>query len=94
MRTIYKYPITLEEDFDILMPVGAQFLTVQTQGEHGAPQMWWEVNTANPITERHSFRVYGTGWQMNPDAHLRYLGTFQQENGRFVWHLYETVSPL
>ena len=41
--------------------------------------------------EQREFLIVGTGHSFDK-SNAKYIGTTQQENGRFVWHLFE-VQP-
>lgn len=92
MLTIYKYVINGEpgEAFRVPMPGNAELLDVQMQ--HGRPVLWALVDTDQPVGEGCRFVVYGTGAPVNPALSLKYVGTFQVNEGIFVWHLFEVLS--
>ena len=83
MRTIYKYPVCTKP---IDLPSGAKILTVQLQ--EGIPHMWVEQETSNPMFRRHLY-VVGTGRQI-PTNDVDYVGTYQEQGGALVWHVYIT----
>lgn len=87
MKTIYKYPLPIEDVVSIDMPVGAEVLTVQMQ--RGEPQLWAlvPIDTWAP-KERRLFRVAGTGHPIGSKVR-RYIGTFQLLNGDLVFHVFE-----
>lgn len=87
MKTIYKYPFLVEDEFPIQMPKGAEILHVASQGPQ--PCIWALVDTSEDPEYRY-FRVFGTGHSMDSDAELFYVGTFPQ--GPFVWHLFELLK--
>jgi len=92
MKRIYKYPfpIQVESDFVIHMPVGAKILTVQLQ--NGDPYIWAIVDPAAEICAR-SFLLFGTGNPLPTDiTALPYIGTFQLRSGSFVFHLFEGIA--
>ena len=92
MKVIYKYLVPLTADFRLSLPPLAQVLSVQMQ--NGSPQMWvlQDANLANSTQERR-FMVIGTGHQI-PDnlSSVHHLGTFQMNDGVFVWHVFEVMS--
>ena len=87
-RVVFKYPIPMKDRFDLALPTGAQVLTVQTQ--RGEPHLWALVHPGLP-PETRSFHLYGTGHPVD-HAPLRYVGTFQLEDGRLVFHVFEGRS--
>ena len=85
---IWKFPVALEDSFSVSMPGGAKILALQLQ--RGRPQMWVLLNPEAPPEQR-TFRIVGTGHRYS--ARLfgtwQYLGTFQMQDGAFVWHVFE-----
>ena len=57
-KTIYKYPVVLDDIFVLNLPKNAQILTVQTQYEK--PYLWVLLDPNAPKVER-AFRLAGTG---------------------------------
>lgn len=90
---IFKYPVTIGTPFSLMMPLWAKPICVQIDQKTGQPAMWVHVNEMNKLSLR-EFRVYGTGLEMYQpkDADLKYVGTFQMDEGQFVGHLYEVES--
>jgi len=70
----------------ISMPAKAEILCVQAQ--NGKPCIWAMVDIEADKDER-TFHIYGTGHPVETGANLIYIGTFQQNNGVFVFHLFE-----
>ena len=102
MRTIHKYPVKLNSTpghprITIEMPEDACVLTVQTQYagdlEREMPCVWAMVDTTRPM-KKHGFYLFGTGHQMETSGTTRYIGSFQLEGGRFVFHLFEEDEDL
>jgi DNA-directed RNA polymerase subunit RPC12/RpoP len=86
-RKIFKYPLhcPIDDKIEILMPEGSKILTVKTQGE--TPFIWAIVDTSAPSTIRR-FCVRGTGHIFKGNEG-KYIGTFQLDNGKLVFHLFE-----
>ena len=85
---IFKYNLTTAEYQEVEMPGGAEILTLQLQFD--APVVWARVNTSHP-PEKRRFAVYGTGNPISA-APQKYVGSFQQEKGEFVFHVFELVK--
>jgi hypothetical protein len=84
---IFKYKMT-DNECQLRMPIGAQFLSVQCQFDEIC--LWMEVpdvSTGGPEVER-TFIAIGTGHLFN-ERGLKYLGTVQQAEGRLIWHIFE-----
>lgn len=86
---IYKYRLELRDVQSMLMPEGAEVLSVQVQ--NGSPCMWAKVDT---ITEERTWRqfvIYGTG-HPTFDFPSKFIGTFQMDNGSLVFHVFELIG--
>jgi hypothetical protein len=89
MRTIWKKVIPVQDSFSLDLPVDAEVLTVQTQ--HGIPCVWFLCEDT-PHATRRFFELRGTGHECGGIYSTQYVGTFQLESGRLVFHLFE-VTP-
>lgn len=97
-RTIWKYPIPCLDCFELEIPGGGVFLSVQEQ--MGTPTAWFFVDPNMP-KEKRRFYLIGTGQEVPEFLHewrdLRnggikldsYLGTVLLSSGQFVFHLFE-----
>ena len=87
IKVIYKFELKpLVTTVDI--PKDARVLTVQTQ--QNKPYIWVIVDADNP-TVRRKFTVQMTGVFFDVSG-LRYIGTFQVDEGSFVGHVYEIIE--
>lgn len=86
MLTIYKYPFAIADSVTLELPGHAMILHVDTFG--GQPCLWAMVNTDSPPGPR-TFRIFGTGHQIDKATFLdgKYIATFK--DGPFVWHMFE-----
>lgn len=80
---IWKWSLMALDAQTLLMPKGAQVLSVQMQND--IPQIWALVDQNAPLETR-IFNTYGTGNPM-PDAVGRFVGTFQLM--QLVFHVFE-----
>ncbi|MCI0563622.1 MAG: hypothetical protein MN733_34550 [Nitrososphaera sp.] len=94
MKTIWKYTLEDTDVQEIEVPMGAQFLTVQTQFDSPIPIerpcIWALVETDAPKVKR-EIRIYDTGVKIDVQG-LKYIGTCQLRNGRLVLHIFERIS--
>lgn len=87
MRTIWKYEIPVADDFSLLMPAGAEVLTVQVQNDK--PMLWCIVDPDLPQDLRW-FKMHGTG---HPIEEVRdYIATFQMHGGALVLHVFNGTA--
>jgi len=91
---VYKYVVFAQSPFALEFPLGAKFLSVQTQ--RGAPQAWFLVDEKETRTETRMFYTIGTGHDLpavdgmtGREWNMEFLGTFQLSAGEFVFHLFE-----
>jgi hypothetical protein len=89
MKTIYKYELAIDDTQELMLPEGAEILTVQMQD--GYPRLWALVDPHAPKKRRY-IDIYGTGHPVG-DKHGQYLGTFQEHGGQLVWHVFERTQP-
>jgi len=103
---VYKYPVELTDEFSVTLPRVSHILTVQVQD--GKPFMWIKhtLNTTKIVQRR--FRLAGTGHpidepkspngqmtgSLSGPAHWWYIGSFQLEGGRLVFHLFVESDPI
>lgn len=84
MKTIWKFPLAVIDEQRVTMPCGAKLLAVQDQG--GMMCLWAMVDTEAAKVTR-AIRIYVTGNPIPDDAGL-HVDTVQ--DGRFVWHVFDT----
>jgi len=85
-KTIWKFEIPIQDQFQIQMPEGAEILDVQMQFGH--PVLWALVIAGNP-PEYRTFQIKGTGHIITDLSKKDYISTFQQYDGQLIWHLFE-----
>ena len=90
-HTIWKFPVPVQDSFDISMSPDAEVLSVQVQ--HGTPYLWVrtpaEAIKPDYLTWSRRFYLHGTGHTVNKGAG-RFIGTFQMHGGSLVFHLFES----
>jgi len=83
-RTIQEFPLSLVERQIIEMPIGAHFLSLQSQG--GALTLWALVAIQLPLRSV-EVTIIGTGYPAPEGVGVTsYVGTTQQ--GAMVWHVF------
>lgn len=88
MRTIHKYKLAMTDFQIIMMPINAKILSVQVQIDTLC--IWAEVIDDVPL-EGIEFYIIGTGHPI-PNEPIEYIGTFQLNCGRLVFHLYKSET--
>ena len=90
-KSIWKFTVDVNDIVKLSMPKGAEILTVQTQ--HEIPRIWALVDPENEKEKRY-FEIFGTGHPIPIDMGIerKYINTFQLEEGRLVFHLFERID--
>lgn len=83
MKTIWKFPLRVDDTQFVPAPAGAEVLSVQVQG--GAPCVWAIVD---PDAPRSGFTIQmrGTGHPLGSVG--TYVSTFQIYDGALVFHAF------
>lgn len=91
VKKIFKYDLVIEYKQVVKLPAGANILSVQSQYE--SPKIWALVDPSLPLVERH-FELFGTGHDVPCDMGVEreFIGTFQLNQGEFVFHLFERIN--
>jgi len=87
MRSIWKFELETVDEQSIEMPFAAEMLDVQVQ--YGKPCLWALVDPSAKLIRR-KIITHGTG-HLVPETTGDYIGTYQQENGRLIFHVFETA---
>ena len=85
--TIWKFPIEITDEQDVMVPGGAEFLRAAMQGEKLC--LWALVDAGSPH-EMRRIRVIGTGLPFEDSDKCKYIGTAHDHRGA-VWHVFEKV---
>lgn len=87
MRTIWKFPVPIMDEFTLTMPENSEILCVKAKGLCDS-EMWAIVETDAPL-EDITFYVRGTGHDIQDLKKSQYIGTFWLQNGALVFHLFK-----
>lgn len=85
-KKIFKYQLETKDIQQVEMPQGAEILCIQTQNE--TPCIWALVEPNATVTKR-AFEIFGTGHNVHENANRKYIGTYQLQGGKFVFHCFE-----
>lgn len=89
-KTIFKYPLQLREEQTILLPEGAEILSIQLQDD--IPTLWTMLDRGGKEAVNHRIRMVGTGWAFEAKGRLKFLSTVQTRDG-LVFHFFEENAP-
>ena len=86
-KVIWKFELDHKGNQEIELPIDYEILTIQVQNE--TPCLWVLVDPNKP-KEKEIFEIYGTGHEIHYDMGIdrKYVGTFQENKGMYVWHLF------
>lgn len=87
MKTIYKYPLKICEQQELMLPVDAVMTHLGIDPATEMPAIWCRVETENPPCQQ-TFYMMGTGDAMSEDHwnDMFHIGTVIVHD--FVWHYY------
>ena len=85
MKTIFKYPLAVQDEQEIMLPAGARVLCVQVQ--RGVPCLWAVVDPEIGKLS-HTIHIRGTGHPVEGIENFEYMGTFQLSGGDFIFHVF------
>lgn len=84
MTTIFKYPLVLQDEQIVQMPVDARPLSVGLQ--RGSICLWMAARQIEDPREDRIIYVVGTGIPTDKIDNAQYVGSVQ--DGPFVWHIF------
>ena len=85
MRRIYKYELEITDKQDVEMPLGAQMLSVQMQGDKLC--VWALITTGREQEVRH-IEIYGTGRDIGNENQMNIFHRGTVQDGGLVWHVF------
>jgi hypothetical protein len=85
-KTIWKFDLATVDIQRIIVPEGAELLSVQIQKQ--TPYIWALVDSTEREEER-IIRIFSTGYAIEDSLNLKYIDTYQEMDGDLVWHVFE-----
>lgn len=89
MKRVYKYILSAEDYSTIVLPAGAQILSVHEQRDQ--IYLWVLIDPNEKGVETHKFRVAGTCHDITDEA-LRFIGSVLMYGGSLVFHVFEVPA--
>lgn len=83
MKTIYKYPLKVEDEQTVAFPMGATVLSAAFQGE--TLYMWALIDKDEECSESQKIFIYGTGHEII-EGNSRFISTVFI--GSLVFHVF------
>lgn len=92
MREVWKFPLELKDEQEVMMPEGADILST---GLQGGTIMLWALVDPDAVKKPRRIEIYGTGHKFHA-TDRRFVGMVQQDHKTFqlVWHVFEVVEKL
>lgn len=84
-KRVWRFILNRHGETTVSMPVGSEILSVYWK--NGRPCLWAEVVPGE--TGDRTFRVVATGEIIPDDAWYLHVGTAYENDGEFVWHVFE-----
>jgi hypothetical protein len=86
-KTIWKYELKIDDLQNVIMPIGAEILSVQMQNK--TPCLWALVNPDEKDTDTRYIETFGTGHPVAYDMEStrEFIGTYQTRG--LVFHVFE-----
>ena len=85
---IWKYPLELTDGQQVMMPAGAEILSVAEQ--NGRLCLWALVDPAETLRLGRLIEIHGTGnLSINTLRTRKFIGTCVTSGGALVWHVFE-----
>ena len=84
MRSVWKFPIAMTDVQSVDMPMGAEILAVQMQGEQCC---LWALCEPDNAKRPRIILIHGTGHRVGDIT--RYIGSVQIYGGALVFHVFE-----
>jgi hypothetical protein len=85
MKTVWKYEIPIQDDFQLQLPGGYKILTMAMQNK--CPHIWVLVDPRQPL-EVVKFRLAGTGHPIEQE-NILYIATAHCIDYGLVFHLFQ-----
>lgn len=83
---VHKFEIKQADEFELSLPVGCKILKFGNQDER--LWIWVLLDQRAPLRTR-KFLLTGTGFAINVEGNLDYIGTTSLINKTLIFHLFE-----
>ena len=90
-KRIWKFNLTMADRQIIGMPKGSEILSLQTQ--FNEPCIWVLITDGDDMEDR-TFEIFPTGNTIYFDMGIerKSIGTFQVDNGNYIFHVFERLN--
>jgi len=88
MKTIWKYDINMSDDQTVMMTDGAEIIALEMH--EGTLCLWAIIDTYRSWFTSRRIRIVGTGYEIVfPLKTAKHIGTVLENDGEFVWHVFD-----
>lgn len=92
MLTIFKYPLGIQKEQTLELPLTAKVVAVGNQFE--VLCLWALVDPTLPVSP-YQIRVFATGGEISQvHGGLTFYGTVSTAQGNFIWHVFGTAPKV
>ena len=88
MKTVYKYPLKIDDYQQVTLPAGAKILCIKVQ--HGIPCLWALIDKEQTCEETLTIRCAGTGHDIKDN--VEYIDTVMLVGGALVFHFFKVIN--
>lgn len=91
-----KYMLQITDEQTVMMPFGAQILSVQFQKDHNHRdnlQLWALIDETSTNKQHREIRIVGTGNPIEEHPGV-FIGTVQEAGGALIWHVFDATKQV
>ena len=86
MYTIYKYPLRIKEEQELVLPIFSRILSVETQRANIV--LYALVDTDTPGKTHLTVYIRGTGYPADGLQDATFIGTVKMLDGALMYHIF------
>lgn len=87
MKTVYKYPLAIDDYQKLTLPINAKLLCIKEQNEKLC--LWALINKEETCTEQITIRCVGTGFPIKES--VEYIDSIMMLGGNLVFHFFKVI---
>lgn len=88
MKTVYKYPLKIDDYQQVILPIDAKILCIKVQ--NGTPYLWALIDKEQTHNETVTIRCAGTGHDIKDE--VEYIDTIMVVGGALVFHFFKVLD--
>lgn len=87
MKTVYKYPLVIDDYQKVTLPINAKLLCIKKQNEKLC--LWVLIDKEETCTEQITIRCAGTGHPIKEN--VEYIDSIMMMGGSLVFHFFKVI---